>query len=120
MRLSLSAELDRQGQCELRRIADEQGAGLECSRLWLWLRDFFVGYLAAQLPSVLLLERVGVRLWIFLITGAWGLAATALAFIEGREAFYALRIALGIAEAGLAPCMMLYLSRWSGSADGPR
>lgn len=88
--------------------------GLTAAQYGLGAGIFFVGYLVAQVPSVLLLEKIGVRRWILTIMLLWGVAATSLAAIHSRDAFYTLRVILGIAEAGLAPGMMLYLSRWSG------
>jgi len=90
--------------------------GLSAAEYGLGAGIFFIGYLAAQLPSVLLLERWGIKRWVLASALAWGLAATAMAFVTNRDQFYALRVMLGIAEAGLAPGVMLYLSRWSGDA----
>ncbi|HYM16963.1 MAG TPA: MFS transporter [Micropepsaceae bacterium] len=73
---------------------------------------FFAGYALFQLPSNLILERIGTRAWIFLILAIWGAISAANAFIQGPESFYALRFSLGLAEAGLFPGMVLYLSYW--------
>jgi len=73
---------------------------------------FFVGYILLQLPSVWLLQRIGMRRWLFVITLLWGLAATCMAFVQSKEVFYALRVLLGCAEAGYAPGLMYYLASW--------
>ncbi|MBB6093809.1 MFS family permease [Povalibacter uvarum] len=73
---------------------------------------FFVGYILIQLPSLWLLQRIGMRRWLFTISLVWGLAATAMAFVHSKEMFYALRVVLGIAEGGYAPGLMFYLASW--------
>jgi predicted MFS family arabinose efflux permease len=73
----------------------------------------FLGFLAGQYPSVLMLQRVGMRLWISACAVVWGLCAGALAQIQEPWQFYALRVALGFAEGGLAPGIVLYLSQWA-------
>ncbi len=73
---------------------------------------FFAGYALFQLPSNLILERVGTRRWIFAILATWGAISAANAFITGPGSFYTLRFSLGLAEAGLFPGMVLYLTYW--------
>ncbi len=73
---------------------------------------FFVGYILVQWPSLWLLQRIGMRRWVFACAGVWGLAATGLAFVQSANAFYALRLLLGIAEGGFAPGVMYYLAQW--------
>jgi ACS family tartrate transporter-like MFS transporter len=73
---------------------------------------FFAGYALFQLPSNLILERIGSRRWIFLILVIWGALSAANAFIGGPRSFYFLRFSLGLAEAGLFPGMVLYLTYW--------
>lgn len=73
----------------------------------------FVGFLAGQYPSVLLYQRVGMRRWIAGCAALWGLAAAAMAFMQSTTEFYALRIVLGVAEGGLAPGIVLYLSQFA-------
>jgi len=73
---------------------------------------FFLGYILIQWPSLWLLQRVGMRRWVFACAGTWGLAATGLAFVHSAEGFYALRLLLGIAEGGFAPGVMFYLAQW--------
>lgn len=73
---------------------------------------FFLGYFLFEIPSNLILGRVGARLWIARIMITWGIVATASAFIQGPKTFYLLRCLLGIAEAGFFPGMILYLTYW--------
>lgn len=73
---------------------------------------FFVGYILVQWPSLWLLQRIGMRRWVFACAGLWGLAATGLAFVQSANGFYALRLLLGIAEGGFAPGVMYYLAQW--------
>src|SRR3569833_1772700 len=56
---------------------------------------FFVGYILIQWPSLWLLQRIGMRRWVFTVAALWGLAATGLAFVHSSEAFYVLRLILG-------------------------
>ena len=73
---------------------------------------FFIGYILIQWPSLWLLQRIGMRRWVFAVAALWGLAATGLAFVHSATAFYALRLLLGIAEGGFAPGVMFFLSQW--------
>ena len=73
---------------------------------------FFVGYSLFQVPANFFLERVGPRRWVFLILSCWGLVSAACALVQGPASFYVLRFVLGIAEAGLFPGIVLYLTYW--------
>lgn len=73
----------------------------------------FLGFLAGQYPSILLLQRVGMRWWLAGGTLLWGICAGAMAFIETPTQFYVLRVLLGFAEAALAPGIVLYLSQFA-------
>jgi MFS transporter, ACS family, tartrate transporter len=73
---------------------------------------FFIGYFLFEIPSNLILHRVGARLWIARIMISWGIIAAAMMFVTGPKSFYALRFLLGIAEAGFFPGMILYLTYW--------
>src|ERR1700744_2086986 len=70
---------------------------------------FFLGYALFQIPSNAILERVGARRWIFLILLMWGALSASNAFVEGPSSFYAVRVLLGVVEAGFYPGMILYL-----------
>lgn len=73
---------------------------------------FFAGYFFFQVPSNLVLEKVGVRRWIAGLMLLWGLVSCSMIFIRGPVSFYGLRFLLGAAEAGFFPGMILYLKRW--------
>jgi MFS transporter, ACS family, tartrate transporter len=73
---------------------------------------FFLGYCAFEIPSNLILARVGARRWIARILITWGIVVMAMAGIQGRVSFYILRFLLGLAEAGLLPGLLFYLARW--------
>ncbi len=73
---------------------------------------FFIGYFLFEVPSNLILERVGARIWIARIMILWGLLSSATMFVTGASTFYALRFALGVAEAGFFPGIILYLTYW--------
>ncbi len=73
---------------------------------------FFLGYFLFEIPSNLILDRIGARLWIARIMITWGIVASASAFIQGPRTFYFVRCLLGLAEAGFFPGMILYLTYW--------
>jgi ACS family tartrate transporter-like MFS transporter len=73
---------------------------------------FFVAYFFFEVPSNVLMEKVGARLWICRIMLTWGLVSGAMAFITDVTGFYTLRFLLGVAEAGFFPGMIFYLSYW--------
>src|SRR3954463_9128983 len=73
---------------------------------------FFVGYFLFEVPSNVILEKVGARLWIARVMITWGIVSAAFAFIQGETSFLTLRFLLGAAEAGFFPGIILYLSFW--------
>lgn len=73
---------------------------------------FFLGYGLLDLPSNLVLQRIGARLWIGRIMISWGLIAACMMFVRSPLSFYASRFLLGLAEAGFVPGMLLYLTFW--------
>jgi ACS family tartrate transporter-like MFS transporter len=81
---------------------------------------FFFGYFIFEIPSNLMLEKVGARAWMCRIMVSWGLISTACAFVQGATSFYILRFALGAAEAGLYPGMILYMTYWFPQASRAR
>ena len=74
--------------------------------------SFFVGYLFFQIPSNLVLFRVGARRWIALLLVIWGLVSTGMMWVTGPWSFCGMRVLLGIAEAGFFPGIILYISQW--------
>ena len=73
---------------------------------------FFAGYFFFQLPSNLLLEKVGVRRWIAALMVTWGVVSCLMIFIRGPVGFYGMRFLLGAAEAGFFPGIIFYMKRW--------
>ena len=73
---------------------------------------FFFGYFIFEVPSNLLLHRIGARVWIARILLSWGLIATLSGFVRSVHQLYLLRFLLGVAEAGYFPGMVLYLTYW--------
>ena len=71
---------------------------------------FFWGYFLLEVPSNLILEKVGARLWIGRIMITWGIVSGAFAFTQGPISFFCLRFSLGLAEAGFFPGMILYFT----------
>jgi len=77
---------------------------------------FFIGYFLFEVPSNLLLHRVGARKWIARIMISWGLVSGCMMFVHTPTSFYVLRFLLGLAEAGFFPGIILYLTYWYPSA----
>jgi MFS transporter, ACS family, tartrate transporter len=73
---------------------------------------FFVGYFLFQVPSNLILQRVGARRWIAALMVAWGIVSSSMLFIDTPRTFYVLRFLLGVAEAGFFPGVVFYLRSW--------
>ncbi|MEP6594164.1 MAG: MFS transporter, partial [Acidobacteriota bacterium] len=73
---------------------------------------FFIGYFVFEVPSNLILHRVGARIWIGRIMISWGLVSALFMFTKTPAMFYGLRFALGVAEAGFFPGVVLYLTYW--------
>src|ERR1700760_4502738 len=73
---------------------------------------FFLGYFIFEVPSNILLEKVGARFWIARIMVTWGMVSTAMIFVNSPWVFYGLRLLLGFAEAGFFPGVILYLTYW--------
>lgn len=73
---------------------------------------FFIGYFLFEVPSNVLLKRFGARAWIARIMISWGLVSSATMFVHNEMTFYAMRVLLGIAEAGFFPGIIFYLTLW--------
>ena len=95
------AALEMRGQLHLSDAVYGRAAGM-----------FFAGYFFFQLPSNLVLDRVGVRRWIAVLMVIWGLVSAATILVRGPMSFYVLRFSLGAAEAGFFPGIILYMKRW--------
>ncbi|MBP0637971.1 MFS transporter [Cupriavidus sp. AcVe19-6a] len=77
---------------------------------------FFLGYVLAEVPSNLILHRLGARKWIARILVTWGLLSAAMLFVNSPTTFYVLRFLLGVAEAGFFPGIIYYLMHWYPSS----
>ncbi len=73
---------------------------------------FFIAYALFEVPSNILLQKVGARIWLTRIMLTWGLVAAGMAFIQTETHFYILRFLLGVAEAGFFPGVIYYFTRW--------
>lgn len=73
---------------------------------------FFLGYFVLEIPSNVLLARYGARIWLSRIMVTWGLLSAAMMFVRNEPTFFALRFALGMAEAGFFPGVIFYMTSW--------
>lgn len=73
---------------------------------------FFLAYVVLEIPSNMMLKKVGARLWLARIAISWGLVTVVTGFVHSVTHLYVARIALGVAEAGLFPGLLLYLTFW--------
>jgi MFS transporter, ACS family, tartrate transporter len=81
---------------------------------------FFAGYALFEVPSNLILVRVGARFWIARIMITWGILSVLMMFVQGPTSFYVLRFLLGVAEAGFLPGIIYYLSNWYPGTERAR
>lgn len=86
--------------------------GLDAASYALGAGIFFLSYFAFEIPSNLILERVGARIWIARIMITWGLISGATALVQGQASFLLVRFLLGAAEAGFVPGLVLYITWW--------
>ncbi|MFD3503309.1 MFS transporter [Streptomyces sp. NPDC058676] len=95
-------------------VQDELRAdvGVSATAYGLGAGLFFIGYALFEVPSNMLLERFGARVWLTRIMITWGLVIVAMCFIHNVAMFYALRFLLGVAEAGFFPGVLLYFTQW--------
>ena len=73
---------------------------------------FFIGYALFEVPSNLIMYRVGARAWMCRIMVTWGLVSASLMFVTSETSFYVLRFLLGVAEAGFFPGVIYFLTKW--------
>ncbi|MEV0638204.1 MFS transporter [Streptomyces sp. NPDC050619] len=95
-------------------VQDELRAdvGVSATAYGLGAGLFFIGYALFEVPSNMLLERFGARVWLTRIMITWGLVIVAMCFIHNVMTFYVLRFLLGVAEAGFFPGVLLYFTQW--------
>jgi MFS family permease len=89
-----------------------QQLGLSASQFGFAAGIFFLGYSLFEIPSNLMLYRLGARRWLARIMISWGLVSAATAFVVDANSFYAIRLLLGIAEAGFFPGVTFFLAAW--------
>ncbi len=94
--------------------------GLSAEAYGLGAGMFFIGYFIFEVPSNVIMEKVGARLWMFRIMLTWGIVSMATAFVTGPVSFFVLRFLLGACEAGFFPGMILYLTYWFPAATRGR
>ncbi len=94
--------------------------GFSASTYGLGAGIFFLSYVTFEVPSNLILARVGARLWIARIMITWGLVSAATMFVSSAAMFYTLRFLLGLAEAGFFPGIIFYLTRWVPARERAR
>ena len=94
--------------------------GISAAAYGLGAGLFFLSYALLEVPSNLIMHRVGARFWITRIMVTWGLLSAGMAFVQGEMSFYVMRVLLGAAEAGLFPGVMLYLTYWFGREQRAR
>jgi len=93
-------------------LSMNKALGLTAATFGLAGTIFYSGYLLCEVPSNLLMVRVGARRWIARIMIIWGFASAATMFATGPLSLYLLRMLVGIAEAGFLPGVLLYLTYW--------
>lgn len=86
--------------------------GLDDTAFGIGAGMFFIGYFFFEVPSNMILERIGARRWVPVIMVFWGLATAALAFVSTPLEFYLIRFFIGFAEAGFFPGVVLFLTYW--------
>lgn len=109
--LYVAAYLDR-ANVGYAKLMFQKDLGLSDAAYGLGAGIFFIGYFLCEVPSNLILEKVGARLWIARIMLSWGVVSISFMFMWNDWSFYALRFLLGMTEAGFFPGMILYLSYW--------
>jgi MFS family permease len=108
--LFLCSFLDRTNVGNAKILGLEKSIGVDNDQYANGLAIFFAFYIAAEVPSNLVLKKFQPRLWLAILTSAWGIIGMCLGFIRNYGGFLTVRAFLGLAEGGLLPGMVLYLS----------
>jgi sugar phosphate permease len=93
-------------------VALRTDRGVSAAAFALGAGIFFIGYAIFEIPSNLLLRRVGAKVWLARIAITWGIVEASFAFVRGERSFIVLRFLLGVTEAGLFPGVIMFLARW--------
>lgn len=101
----------------LAKTSLEVDVGIDAAAYGLGAGLFFITYAVLEVPSNLLLHRIGAKVWISRIAVTWGLITMAMMFISSPTVFYVLRLLLGAAEAGLYPGIMYLITTWFAQKD---
>ncbi|MEQ3553482.1 MFS transporter [Pseudonocardia nematodicida] len=94
----------------------EADLGIGAAAYGLGAGLFFIAYTIFEVPSNMLLERFGPRIWLSRICISWGLISAGMMFVQGPTSFYVLRFLLGVAEAGFVPAVLYFLTTWLPNA----
>lgn len=108
--LFLCSFLDRTNVGNAKIIGLEKDLAISNTQYNRGLAVFYATYIASELPSNLLLKKITPRVWLPLLTVVWGIVTMCLGFVRSFGSFFAVRAVLGLAEGGLLPGMVLYLS----------
>lgn len=119
MLLYLVAYVDR-ANISVAALQMNADLGLSARMYGLGAGLFYVTYILFEVPSNVILARVGARRWIARIMVTWGLVACGMAFVRSPGQLYTMRLLLGAAEAGFTPGVIYYISRWFPSSDRAR
>ena len=111
MALFICAYLDRINM-SFAALSMNRDLGLTAATFGIASSIFYVMYVIAEIPSNMVMQKVGARLWIPRIMITWGLASVACMFAVGPYSLYALRALVGLAEAGFMPAILLYMTYW--------
>ena len=117
--LYIAAYLDRIN-IGFAQLQMKEALGFSDSMYGLGAGIFFFGYFVFEVPSNLIMARVGARVWIARIMITWGIISSAMAFVHTPAGFYALRFLLGVAEAGFFPGIIYYLGLWFPAEERAR
>jgi len=91
--------------------------GISAAAFGLGAGLFFLAYCSLEVPSNIMMHRVGARRWIGRIVISWGTISTLTMFVQGEVSFYVMRLLLGVAEAGFYPGMLFYFTLWFAPRD---
>ncbi|RPH30109.1 MFS transporter [Buttiauxella warmboldiae] len=109
--LYIIAYIDRQN-ISFAKLHMIDSLGLSETAFGLGASLFFIGYLFFEVPSNILLHRLGARVWFARIMATWGVITIIMAFTTNITMFYVLRFLIGVAEAGLYPGLLYYITKW--------